>query len=379
MKKKKKLSYMFVGAAGLMAVLGLCLLLRIKTAENSDIVPDMKLSGGSETEVSSEEALPLTEDDVILTVDDYPVSRKELSLFIRDQRSDTAQHFNRTFGAEMKAGFWTTEFDGQTPSDYCKEKALEEIIRYKTERILAYERGLVESVDYGDLMADMKALNEKNAKSIAAGEVTYGLTTFEPWQYLLYIRSDCNAKLLKDEMRQCAESISEETMRTRYEEDKENYNKGDRVTYERLEAESPASGTELETALRQIAERAAANEESLEDAAAALEVLKEYSVKLEINTEIEVGKDDIWEQFVQEEVMKLEPGRISEPLLLSGDNGCLLRGIERTALGYERFEDAKSSIIREYAQEALQTILEQRINAVSVVFDSDKYEQIIVE
>lgn len=359
MGKKNKIIYMIAGAAGLMAVLALCLLFRIKTAENI--------------------TQPPSEDDVIFTVDGYPVSRKEFSLFIRDQRSDTAQYFHTAFGAEMKSGFWTTDFDGQTPSDYCKEKALEKIVRYKEERILAYERGLVESVDYSDLMADMKSLNEKNAKSVEAGEVTYGLTEFEPWQYLLYIRSYCNARLVKDETERCIDSIPEETLRTRYEEDKEAYSKGDRVTYERLEADFSASEMDLETALGLIAERASASGESLKDAAKALDILEKYSVEQEISSEKDIGKDDIWEQFVQEEVMKLEPGMISTPILISGDKGCLLRGIERTSLGYDSFEDVKNSIIYEYAQEVLQAAVEQRVKDASITFSDDKYEQIIVE
>ena len=268
MGERKKFNYILAGVVGLMAVFALCLLFRIKTVEN-------------------------LEDDVLFTVDNYPVSRKEFSLFIRDQRSDAAQYFYVTYGAEMKSDFWATEFDGQTPSEYCKEKAMEEIVRYKTERILAYERGLIESVDYSDLMADMRVLNEDNAKSDAAGEMTYGLTAFEPWQYLLYIRSDCNTRLMKDEMERLMDSIPEETIRARYDEDKENYSKGYRVTYERLEAESAVSGVDLKTALGQIAERASMNEESLKDAAETLEVLRRrvtaLAQKLEANPAMDAG------------------------------------------------------------------------------------------
>lgn len=354
MGERKKFNYILAGVVGLMAVFALCLLFRIKTVEN-------------------------LEDDVLFTVDNYPVSRKEFSLFIRDQRSDAAQYFYVTYGAEMKSDFWATEFDGQTPSEYCKEKAMEEIVRYKTERILAYERGLIESVDYSDLMADMRVLNEDNAKSDVAGEMTYGLTAFEPWQYLLYIRSDCNTRLMKDEMERLMDSIPEETIRARYDEDKENYSKGYRVTYERLEAESAVSGVDLKTALGQIAERASMNEESLKDAAETLEVLEEYSVTQEISSEKIIGKDDIWEQFVQEEVVRLEPGMISSPLLLSGNNGCLLRCTQRTDLGYDSYEEVKNSIILEEAQKVLQASIEERVQDASVVFVSDKYEQIIVE
>ena len=60
-----------------------------------------------------------------------------------------------------------------------------------------------------------------------------------------------------------------------------------------------------EDCIRQIAERASMNEESLKDAAETLEVLEEYSVTQEISSEKIIGKDDIWEQFVQEEVVRL--------------------------------------------------------------------------
>lgn len=379
MGKKKKNYYMLAGAVGLMAVLALCFLPQKKNTENSEKLLDNALIGTNEERDSPEQPLPLSEDEVLFTVDDYPVSRNEFSLFIRDQRSDAAQYFYGTYGAEMKSGFWTTEFDGQTPSDYCKEKALEEIVKYKAERILAYERGLVESVDYSDLMTEMEALNKKNAEKTAAGEVTYGLTAFEPWQYLLYIRSDCSAALIKHETERIQDHTPEETIRKYYEENKENYNRGYRVTYERLEAESSMTETDFKASLEQIAERAVLKEESLDEAAKELEVLKDYFVNQEISSEKVVSKDDIREQFIQEEVMKLEPGMISPPLLFSESSGCLLRGIERADLGYESFEDVKNRIIHELAQEELKTALEARIEDASVVFVDDKYEQIIVE
>ena len=49
------------------------------------------------------------------------------------------------------------------------------------------------------------------------------------------------------------------------------------------------------------------------------------------------------EQFVQEEVVRLEPGMISSPLLLSGNNGCLLRCTQRTDLGYDSYEEVKTA------------------------------------
>ena len=56
MGERKKFNYILAGVVGLMAVFALCLLFRIKTVEN-------------------------LEDDVLFTVDNYPVSRKEFSLF----------------------------------------------------------------------------------------------------------------------------------------------------------------------------------------------------------------------------------------------------------------------------------------------------------
>ena len=77
--------------------------------------------------------------------------------------------------------------------------------------------------------------------------------------------------------------------------------------------------------------------------------------------------------------MRLEPGMISSPLLLSGNNGCLLRCTQRTDLGYDSYEEVKNSIILEEAQKVLQASIEERVQDASVFFVSDKYEQIIVE
>lgn len=335
------------------------------------------------TAKSTEEAVLASQTDtddneVLFTVDGYPVSRKEFSLFIRNQRAAAAQHFYTTYGLEGGEGFWDTEYDGQTPSEYCKELALKDIIEYKMERILAYERGLVEHVDYQDLMGDMEQLNEKNRKR-TEGQTSYGLMNYEPWQYLLYIRSDCGVQLLKDEAKRCGKSVSEEELKARYEAEKEAYNKGYDMTYEHLDVFSVKDGYQIEKALTAVADRASKTGETLNAAAAALNLFEEYTAEEKVSSEEVVGKDDLWGQWIQAEAQKLEEGMITEPMVIASDAGSLLRCIKKEALGYISFEDAKDDVLSRYAKESLQAEIEQRIEAASVVFVDGKYEQITVE
>lgn len=368
MKRKKKIGKLLICVATCIIVMTACVKTEHRVTEAGESTEAAVVTSQADTNDS----------EVLFTVDGYPVSREEFSLFIRNQRAATTQYFYTTYGIEGGEDFWVTEYGGQTPSEYCKELALEEIVAYKMERILAYERGLVEHVDYDDLMGDMEQLNAKNRKH-SEGQISYGLATYEPWQYLLYIRSDCDARLLKDEIRRCEESVPEESLKARYEEEKEDYNKGYEITYERLDVFSTKDGSTIDEALAAVAASASEHEETLKDAAAALDLFEDYTAEEKISSEDMTGKDDLWGQWIQAEVQELEEGMISEPVVVSEDTGSLLRCIQKEALGYVSFEDAKPDMIRRFAEESLQEELEQRIEHATVQFVDDKYEQIIVE
>lgn len=304
---------------------------------------------------------------VIFTIDGYPVYHEEYELFLRSQRAATAQYFYETYGAEQDAEFWTTEYEGQTPENYNKEKALEELIAYKTERILAYERGIAEYVNFDDLMREKDGVNEKNSTSDQAGDFTYGIADYSPWQYLQYLRSVCDIELLKDESRRCKDRISEETLNGYYEEERQMYHKGYDVTYERLDMILSADKEQIGQQMKAVADRAEKEKISLEAAVKELQIADICTVNEYVTSEVEVGKDDLFEVEIQQTVLELEPGTVSEPIISSFGSGTVLRCIERKDLGYYNFDEVKDDIIICFAEESLEDLLDERIRNAEIV------------
>ena len=105
----------------------------------------------------------------LLTVDGYGVTEEEFMLFLRDQKAATVNYFWVNYKAESDDKFWTSEFDGVTPLDYAKEKALAAVVQAKEEFILASERGILEYKDYGGMMEEMEEENAQRASKRTAG------------------------------------------------------------------------------------------------------------------------------------------------------------------------------------------------------------------
>lgn len=138
-------------------------------------------------------------DGALLSVDGYPVSAEEFQLFLQDERALTAAYFGQTYGAEIDAGFWNREFDGQTPNQYAREAAFRELLRAKEESILLKERGLVEDIRYETLMADLEKTNAERADMLERGEVFYGLTEYDAATYYAYVRSQRWGELVRSQ------------------------------------------------------------------------------------------------------------------------------------------------------------------------------------
>jgi hypothetical protein len=127
--------------------------------------------------------------DILLTVDGHPVSEAELLFYMQDEKALAADYFARTYGADVSAGdiFWAQEFDGQTPMDYVKQTALDRLVREKQTQLLYDERGIAEYKTFDELSEDLAVENEKRAAMEENGEIFYGLSEFDLYQYIGYV------------------------------------------------------------------------------------------------------------------------------------------------------------------------------------------------
>lgn len=171
------------------------------------------LSGCAGTDGGSSAPPP---DGALLTVDGYPVPAEEFQLFLSEERALTAAYFTATFGAEIDAGFWDRDFSGQTPNQYARQAALNDLLTAKMESILLKERGVADDISFEGLVSGMENTNAERAEQLAKGEVFYGLTEYDLATYYTYVRSQRWGELVRSQAEHS--TPTQEALRALYDE-----------------------------------------------------------------------------------------------------------------------------------------------------------------
>ena len=319
-KQKRRVFFTAAALAGTFAMLlGGC-----GSAGNSS---DDSSSNGGDTSVSADS-------DYLLTVDGYGVTEEEFLLFLRDQKAATANYYWVNYEMQPDDEFWNTEVDGQTPTEYAKERALDAVVEAKEEFILADERGILEYKDYNGMMDDMEKENEERAEKEESGEAYYGLTEYTPFTYYQYLSGNVRSELEKSQ-----EEITdptEEELRQVYEENKENLTLGQVYNY----TVRYADGTE-ETVSQ--------------------------------NTR-EIAKDDTTiEDLIDNYFAYVQPGETIQGYIYHGETADItLQSIED--LGYMSFEEAEYSLRAFYARIEISDLIAERAENAEIVFDQERYD-----
>lgn len=273
-------------------------------------------------------------EEYLLTVDGYGVTEDEFMLFLRDQKAATANYYWVNYEMQPDGEFWTTEVDGQTPTEYAKEKALDALVEAKEEFILADERGILEYQDYDGMMEDMEKENEERAAKEESGEAYYGLTEYTPFTYYQYLSGNVRAELEKNQ-----EEITdptEEQLKQVYEENKENLTLGQ---------------------------------------------VYNYSVRYEDGTEEtvsqntrEIGKEDTTiEDLIDNYFAYMQPGETITGYTYHGETADItLQSVEN--LGYMSFEVAEDSLRAFYARTEISSLLADRVENAEIEFDQERWD-----
>ena len=267
-------------------------------------------------------------------MDGYGVTEDEFMLFLRDQKAATANYYWVNYEMQPDGEFWTTEVDGQTPTEYAKEKALDALVEAKEEFILADERGILEYQDYDGMMEDMEKENEERAAKEESGEAYYGLTEYTPFTYYQYLSGNVRAELEKNQ-----EEITdptEEQLKQVYEENKENLTLGQ---------------------------------------------VYNYSVRYEDGTEEtvsqntrEIGKEDTTiEDLIDNYFAYMQPGETITGYTYHGETADItLQSVEN--LGYMSFEEAEDSLRAFYARTEISSLLSDRVENAEIEFDQERWD-----
>lgn len=312
------------------------------------------------------------QEEILLTIDGFPVTTEEFQLFLRGERSATAQYFYDTYGAQATGDFWTTDFNGERPDEHCKQAALKELLSFKMPLIIAKQRELIDHIDFSNLLSQMEEKNNALAARIAAGDIVYGLSSFDPLQYLLYVSSDCQLKLQNNEIERLTETLSDDELMTFYLDNLEQYSLGANAQYERINL--PLSDDEVMILSQTLSQYPELSLRELE----AQGILPEGTVVETVQSDQqEIGKDDFWEQQVLEAALTLPLNQLSAPLP-TADGLTFIYVTDRVQLGYLPFDEVKSTVIYYAARQSLIELTAARIANADIIMSDTVYQELTV-
>lgn len=271
----------------------------------------------------------------LLTVDGYGVTEEEFQLFLGDQKAITANYFWENYQLQPDTAFWTTTVNGETPIDYAKQRALDALVRSKVEFILANEYGILNYLNYDELLEGMDVENADRTKKAETGDVFYGLTQFTPFTYYHYLNNNIRSELESAMEKTVTPSTSD--LRQIYEDNYEMFHLGILYEYEAIYSD----GT---------------------------------SELIAQNTR-EVGKEDSTTEALLELFETMLVSDTIEDFDFHGRTAQIIM-VSKTPQGYLPFEDAKDSLHVLYARNAASALINSRANAAKVEIDQARFDAI---
>lgn len=138
-------------------------------------------------------------------VNQYPISDTELEHWMLLQRAEVHNYFYEKYETIDSDDFWETEIEGESPLDLLKELALNKAVRYKTQQILALEKGLNVQIDFDQMILEMQKENQLRKEKIENGEVVYGASKYTTRTFFAHefdkMIIQLKPMLLKDELK----------------------------------------------------------------------------------------------------------------------------------------------------------------------------------
>jgi len=143
--------------------------------------------------------------NVVAWVNQYPVSNAEFKHWMLLQRAEVHNYYYNKYQHADSEDFWETEKEGQSPLEMLKEMALEKAVRSKIQQIIALEKGIVEHIDFDQMMLEMQEENLKRKTKIEKGEVVYGAKRYTERTYFAHefdkMVIQLKSALLKEELK----------------------------------------------------------------------------------------------------------------------------------------------------------------------------------
>ncbi|MGI2295344.1 hypothetical protein [Paenibacillus sp. GXUN7292] len=313
-----------------------------------------------------------TDQNIILTINHHKVTIDEFNVFLQDSKALTISHFQNKYNAEYNKDFWQTSFQGETPIEHLKNKALNKLKEYKVEQIMMLEEGVVEDISHQHFL---KALEEENLlrqQKLNSNEPIYGPRQYQTVEYFQYSHTLNRQRLIDKLVLAARDEHTEEFFESYYEKIKARYfKKRKRFDYEQIVVhKTEDSEQQFDKLLYLTSKEPLSTEEAIKrvDLEATIEQ-KHLDMAL-------ISRDDVWNSFLFESFLELKTGEFMELLPEYEQHDLTYRLTHIYDDGYEKYEDVKNGIPQYYIQELLEQRLRESINQAEVVIHERAFNNI---
>ena len=320
----------------------------------------------------------------VATVNGVEISAGELKNEMQRNRSDVLQYFKDTYDADTNnSKFWSTDFDGQTPTQYLRDLSLTKVSSYKLQQQLAYEYNIIADYSYQGFLDAMEKENAQRAQKVQNGEAIYGPQSYDKDTYYDYTFSNM-VIALKDSLSQEGGILyaDDATLKNYYEQIKEQqFKKVDTASYRVYSiafdtgsgtyAYTKDQATQMLSAVRDIILRSYNETSAVPAAYPEVEI-----TELEITDETanSVYKSD---QILYEQSQKLQPDEVSE-VFEDMYYIRVLKCYSRESAGYKPYEDVIDAVRSMYNDEKYDAYIEQLCKEYPPE-KNEKYEKVTIE
>lgn len=168
--------------------------------------------------------------DIIAWVDQQPISVQEFNIFLLREVSPTLTYFKEKYDIIVTNEIWNEENNGEVPSEYAKNAALNKCVRVKMQQELMKKYKITTDNSFSNFVNETKKENIRRKEAIKKGQVVYGPEQFQLENYYFY-KLDENMSKLKEIVIDNIISYNEEELIKYYNDNKEKYIKNEEINY----------------------------------------------------------------------------------------------------------------------------------------------------
>jgi len=305
-----------------------------------------------------------SEDPVVFTVNDEPVTAEEFRFFLQQNKALTVSDFKRKHHADYHADFWTSSYQGQNPLDYAKQKTIEDLKKIKIEQMLMKRHGIIEDLSVASFLKQLETENKDRQQNIRNKQPIYGPQKYGAESFYSYLHSMNYQALIDDLVKKNKAALTDAELKPLYDKIKsDDFHQGYSFDYEIISAESPRP-------LEQLRDQLLTRPGSVQESIVPLGLSKDIAVRqdtLDMDTK---SKDDDGAQELQEMFMAMQPGEFSD--ILHDHNGpMMLRLLETKDKGCVPYEQVKTSLVQLYMERQLEQLIEDQLRQAKVEIDEE--------